>query len=287
MTTTFYAQDWVENPDLVPDLKTFFFPDLTEEEVKKLIEEYGVKKLTVISDRFEFINKLEELKQIFLQKRVLHSPDLTWIEVNGERLLKFEQLESIELEGKEFNGITFDIDALIQYLLLTSIDTVLGGGKYKNFPDWLDANCRSESMTISEVRQLHDLYMAEHGLRRMFLLGFDALSSGLKKQLTDAFLLVKLDNGKLNEKSYENWQKLEPDVKFKQLAKFLYDHVRCQYTHESSRHFLPYKNVTSRRATEKAILISCVNPDDLNLIELLKKVVIELTRKEFKVSEVT
>lgn len=269
------------------DLKIFFFPDLTEDEVKNLIAENGIKKLTVISDRFEFINKLEELKQIFLQKRILHSPNITWIEVNGERLLKFEQLESIELEGKEFNGITFDIDALIQYLLLTCIDTVLGREKYKSFPDWLDDNCKSESITISEVRHLHDQYMSEHGLRKMFLLGFDALSSDLKKQLTDTFLLVKLDNGKLNAKSYETWLKLEPDVKYKQLAKFLYDHVRCQYTHESSRHFLPYKNVTSRRATEKAILVSCVNPGELNLIELLKNVVIELTRMEFMVREVT
>src|SRR6185369_5397303 len=123
MGNEYYAHEWVENPDLVSDLRKYFFEDLTEEQIVEKLETHDKRKLSVIVDRYEFISKLEDLKEIFLGKRVLSDPILTWIEVDGEKLIKVEKLEKIQLEEKEFNGITYDIEALLQYLLLTCIDT--------------------------------------------------------------------------------------------------------------------------------------------------------------------
>ena len=283
MGNEYYAHEWVENPDLVSDLRKYFFEDLTEEQIVEKLETHDKRKLSVIVDRYEFISKLEDLKEIFLGKRVLSDPILTWIEVDGEKLIKVEKLEKIQLEEKEFNGITYDIEALLQYLLLTCIDTVLGSETYLTFPEWLRKNGHVNDLDIEKISGLYEEYADNNGLRKLFFRGFNSLSTELKSTFVDTFLLVKLDNGKLNDDSFARWQELDADDKFKKLSRFFYDQVRCKFTHESSRHMLPYKNVTSRKATRKAVLVSCLDPKEVNLINLLKKSVVELTRKEFDV----
>ena len=234
----------------------------------------GIRKLAVIADRYEFIKKLQDLKEIFVKKRKLSDAELSWIEVDGQKLIKVSQSETIQLEGKEFNGITFDIDALVQYLLLTCIDTILGQEPYLTFPGWLRKNNFVGDVNIDEISKLWESYCDDNGLRKLFLKGFNSLSDNLKKKFVSTFMLVKLDNGKLNPQSLQQWQELEEEAKFKKLSRFLYDNVRCKYTHESSRHFLPYKKIASRKATKKAVLVSCVNPTDENLINLLERTVI-------------
>ncbi len=58
----------IDNTSLAESLKNFFFKSSSDEEINQLMEKYSAD-LNVICDRFEFVQKLQELKNLL--KRIV------------------------------------------------------------------------------------------------------------------------------------------------------------------------------------------------------------------------
>jgi len=141
-----------DNTSLAESLKSFFFKSSSEKEINQLIENYATD-LNVICDRFEFVQKLQELKKLLKQHTTIQNGDFNNENINKTKVIVITHEEKTELEGVEFNGVQYDIDALCQYLLLTIIDKITSEEKHEKFVSWLLRNFSQNSYSIEELTE--------------------------------------------------------------------------------------------------------------------------------------
>ncbi|MBO7461872.1 MAG: hypothetical protein J6T96_04685 [Bacteroidales bacterium] len=265
----------VKNPSLKEDLKEFFFKDASDDVIKQVIDKYGYD-ISVICDRYEFVCKLQDLQKI------LRKHNKRQYQRNGNILIISD---SIEIDGYEFNGVPYDIDALCQYLLLTIVDKIItlpkdsGNRKFIPFVDWLFKFHEKSNYTKDELEAFGKEHYEEWGDRYNFKKIFSILSPNLKNKIINTFVLAKVDSQKINADSYEKWLNYKDEKRFTQIVKYFYDNIRCMYTHSCSRSFLSYQPIeTSPISNAKGtVLLSQVKPNaNNNLIAILKEVIIEL-----------
>lgn len=274
--TEFYGHHKITNPNWKEDAKYYFFNSIPDSNIEeKLIK--NEKFISLICNRYELILKLLDLKEIFETKQTFvehweNNKDFDAIEVIRDSKLSFE--------GKEFNGIPWDLEALCQYLLLTIIDTITGEIDHKNFTKWLFEKSDRKSYTKEGLLKYQEEYDNENGLRKNFIRAFSILSKDLKSRIINTFCIAEIDLGRINTETYEEWEKLNEDEKYIKLVKYFYDDIRCKYTHSATRTFLNCVNINVCYPSNKKVLINTVSPEKDSLILILQDVVKELMIKK-------
>lgn len=277
----YWAPQVVENPELIEDLEKFFFGKIKKSKIESVVNSHK-HKLAIICDRYEFVNHLLNLRSIFDAKKQYKNGKMASVVINGTSVLKITREEEIILDSVNFNGITYDIDSLCQYLLLTLIDTIMGKIEYENFVSWLTKNESKKSYSIDELKNLQNTYDDENGLRKNFRKAFNlGVSPQSKKRIIDTFLVAKADLGVINESDLGEWNGLDDNTKYDRIVKYFYDSIRCMYTHNSTRTFLSNTDIGSRQPTKKKILIAKKDPKKDNLIQILQTIVQELIVSKF------
>lgn len=271
----------VETPDLINDVRKYFFEDKSEEEVKSIIEglrEKERKKVILVTERFEFIDHLIYLIKILKNKKKLKINKYDSDE-------KVRIIEKTELFEKEFDGFDHDIESLCYYLLLTCIDTMKGQPEYKDFYEWLVKECDKryvEGEPISFTKHEYEQYREKYGLRKNFIKAItNELPENLRNRAVLNFAVVSLDDQKVESNSYCDWNAKSNEQKLKKLAVKLYDD-RSRYTHASIRSFLP--NIPVEFLSRKKDVIVQLVPGD-NMCNLLKDMVIYIVRKNIEKSK--
>lgn len=273
----------IDKISLAKSLKDFFFKSSSDKEINQLIENYATD-LNVICDRFEFVQKLQELKKLLKQHTTIQNGYFDNENINKTKVIVITREEKTELEGVEFNGVQYDIDALCQYLLLTIIDKITSEEKHEQFVSWLLRNSSQTSYSIEELTEYEKKYSNETGLRKNFIRAFNScISNTLKTRILNAFIIAKVDLCKVNEKDKDWWDGLTDDEKINKIAVYLYDDIRCKYTHTCSKTLLNFKKITTKRPTPNKILINKVSPEKDNLILILQAVIEELVRSKYTI----
>jgi len=277
----YWGPSEISNPCITTDLRKYFFAEISEDELNNIYAS-NKESLNLICDRYEFIVKLLDLKQLLNNKKVIQNPKIDNVLVDGKKCLEITHDELVEIDGFEFNGVRFDIEALCQYLLLSLIDTIMGKSPYKTFNDWLLSEKENKEYTMDEILLFEKEYQNEYGLSKNFKKAFsDYLPENIRKRLLNTFILAKLDLGKINDESLRNWEIKTEDEKIKKISDYLYSDVRCKYTHSSSRHFLNVKQIMSHKPTKEKILLNKVDPDEDNLITILQDLIISLVQQKY------
>jgi hypothetical protein len=272
----------IENTEIIDDLRDYFFNDYSLDRIQEIYKD-NITELSIICDRYEFILKLQNFKLICIKNRKFVKPKLENIVINGTEAIQISQSEKITLDDHEFNGITYDIDALSQYLLLTIIDTIMGQIDYKDFLTWLIETDDKSNYTKDEIVKLYKKYNENNGLRRNFISAFqDHVSEELKTKITESFMLGKIGLGVIDEQSLNNWQLLSYNDRYIKIVKYLYDEIRCKYTHSCSRTFLSDFDIVFSVPTTRKVLISFIDPTNINLISILRLVIQELVVEKYE-----
>lgn len=278
----FWVPTDVSNPHLLDDIKQFFFPSKNDCEIQQLIDN-NYDALNVICNRYEFVQKLQDFKKILKQHTTIQNVKFENKIIEEKKCIEFALEEKTEIEGFEFNGVQYDIDALCQYLLLTLIDKLSGSDNYEPFVNWLSRQPSQVSYTLKELKEYGNRYAEENGLRKKFLKVFSNMISGdLKKRLLNTFIIAKSGLGTIDEEDLNAWNSLSNDERLKRISKYLYDEIRCKYTHVCSRTLLNFKKISTHKPTHKKILMNKISPEKDNLISILQDVVKDLVVLQFK-----
>ncbi len=279
---SFWVPVDVSNPLLLNDIKQFFFPSKDDSEIQQLIDS-NYDALNVICNRYEFVQKLQDLKKLLKNHTSFQNVKIENKNIEGKKIIEFAYDEKTEIEGVEFNGVQYDIDALCQYLLLTIIDKLSGSDNYEPFVQWLSWQPSQVSYTLEELKEYSKQYAEENGLRKKFLKVFsDLISEDLKNRLLNTFIIAKSGLGTINEEDLNAWNSFSNDEQLKKISIYLYDEIRCKYTHVCSRTLLNFKKISTHKPTHKKILMNKISPEKDNLISILQDVVKELVVLQFK-----
>lgn len=282
----YYVPQTIENPALLTDIQQYFFESLNKHAIEKVACDFP-HEMTVLCDRIELIEKLLKIRDMLLKKRMYANPKFSQINVDGTDVIEISREEHIHLEGIELNGFTYDLDALCQYLLLTMIDTIMGKTDNINFTKWISLNQKQENYSFEELQSLQQKYDGENGLRRNFIKAFTVHASQKNRQeLVDSFMVSKVGLGRIDPNDQEAWVKLTSENKLNRITKYLYDEVRCKFTHSSGRSFLPTQSVLSSKPIKKKVLVCLKKPENANLIGILRKIVKELVYKKYIKKEI-
>jgi len=277
----YYVPQTIENPALLKDIQQYFFKSFNTHEVEKVARDFS-REMTVLCDRIELIEKLLKIRDMLSKKRKYVNPTFSKINIDGTDVIEISRDEHIYLEGIELNGFTYDLDALCQYLLLTMIDTIMGKIDYINFTEWISLNQKQEKYSFEELQSLQQKYDEENGLRRNFIKAFTVhVSQKYRQELVDSFMVSKVGLGRIDPNDQEAWLKLTTENKFDRITKYLYDEVRCKFTHSSGRSFLPTQSVLSSKPIKKKVLVCLKKPENANLIGILREIVKELVYKKY------
>ena len=124
---------------------------------------------------------------------------------------------------------------------MTLIDKLSGSDNYEPFVNWLSRQPSQVSYTLKELKEYGNRYAEENGLRKKFLKVFSNMISGeLKKRLLNTFIIAKSGLGTIDEEDLNAWNSLSNDERLKRISKYLYDEIRCKYTHVCSRTLLNF-----------------------------------------------
>ncbi|NVO09933.1 MAG: hypothetical protein HXX16_08240 [Bacteroidales bacterium] len=251
--------------DLEKDIYQFYCSDLTRDkfqDVLKLVEPDNMKKLQKITERMEFVHHLLAIREILITHK---TSEFKFFE-EPQALIGITKIDHIRLFDKNFDGVDYDIEALVLYLLLTCIDTIAGQDEYKSFSEWIQSNWenfKSEKIDNTWIKRKEDEHKAIFGVGKNFKnLISNEISEELKIRAINNFAVTKLDNGKVNQESWTSWELASSDEKIKKIAKNLFEQIRNKYTHSNYRTFFPHVNIKYLRQTDFPVLISIVEKED-------------------------
>jgi hypothetical protein len=241
-----YGPTCVSTPCLVDDIQRYFYP---EGDVGPLLEKLCLKqreKIEVLAERFEFIEHLRALARM-LQVHKRQTPTCT---PHDETHLKVTTHDEIIMCGHDYAGVDYDLEALIQYLLLTCIDTIKG-----------DLESRD-------------------GYTGRFVAAFTTdLSPQLKHRFAEGFAVLRVVRHNVVDAKVKAWVAKTEDVKVKALADKLYD-IRSRFSHNSIRSFFPVCPVNQiPKDTPEGEKVLIKVTDDEDLFRCLWDSVVFLTRK--------
>lgn len=277
----FWGPNQISNPSLKDDLIKYFFKNISDEQLENILKTKE-NELELICNRYEFISKLMELRQILIQRSEKVFPKITKLEIEDKCVIEFIHEDKVSIDGIEFNGVRFDIEALCQYLLLSLIDTIMGKTPYKTFNEWLVSQIEDKSYTLNEILDFEKRYQEEYGLSRNFNKAFsDYLPNDIKDRLLKTFIISKVDLGTISDTNIEAWNNIPDSQKLKKIATYLYSDIRCKYTHSCSRKFLNVKKIISMKPTKEKLLINKISPEDDNLINILKDLIVNLVNQKY------
>lgn len=277
----YWGPSQISNPSLKQDLKNYFFSDATDDEIENLLSTYP-NELEVICDRYEFIIKLLNFRNILDSKKKISHVNISPKEIAGRKIIEIVHNESVVLEGFEFNGVQYDIEALCQYLLLSLIDTIMGKSPYKTFKEWLSTEKENKSYSLEEILLFESEYQNIYGLSKNFKKAFsDYLPKTINDRLIKTFVISRLELGSINNKDMNEWGNYTDEQKIKKIADYLYSDIRCKYTHCCSRKFLNTMPIISSKPCNDKILLNKVDPAEDNLIFILQDLIKCLLQQKY------
>ena len=273
----------VRNPNIVNDITAFFGLDLGFEKVENIVlslSDGSRNKLYKVTERFEFIEQLlvfrkELIKNKKYKKKYFQQSGA----LNGVSII-----ENIKMFNEKFDGVDYDIESLVLYLLLTCVDTLAGQDEYKSFSEWLKTNqeeFETDTINLAWIKAKEKEYKVLYGIGRNFkALIIDSISRNLKKSFIENFAVAKLDNGCVNKDSWKEWESANDELRLKKIVNILFEQIRNKYTHTSHRTFIPSVPIRNLRKTEYPVLISLSDDRKFsgNLIFLLKNVVRDIVK---------
>ena len=152
-----YGPRAISTPDLVGDIQRYFHPEGDVRPLLALLRQGQRDKLAVLVERVEFIEHLRHLVGLLTAHKRRHEVRTPLDKTH----MKVTQYDEIVVSGYDYAGVDYDIEALVQYLLLTCIDTIKG-----------ELTRRAGYTALFTSAFTHDLSPA---LRRRFTEGFAVL----------------------------------------------------------------------------------------------------------------
>lgn len=248
--TTYWVPRYIENPNLVEDIKKYFPQAISDNIVDQLLNSNNKGQIVAIVDKLEFIDQLLQMSELFNEKK--ERTEIRKEELDNQGSVKITVIEKIRIGKSEFTGFPYDVEALSQYLLIGVIEMLV------------------EGYGTSKTNN--------------FVVAFATLSPDIKNRLIKTFLIVeKVGAGKIDGGDLTDWNQNTNDAKISEIARFLYKKIRCNYTHEAGRTFLPVLPIEYSLGINKKTLVSMVPPHEDNLICILKDIVKELLVVKFPV----
>lgn len=310
---------------IVKELKEFVLPSVEEKIISDTIYgdcEETKTKLILLVERMEYIEKLDIFKK-YLEEEHKKQSILT-VEENGctfeickacwyerEKIVKLKKILNEENEKKhknscdsiakmkeifkckislgsekhDFAGVHKDIETNQLYLLVTCIETILGGG-YKPPFAWLRGKIKDTCINSENF----DETIKEHqSLTKTFKEAFiEYLDDNLKKEWLDSYFVIEIKrkgaiDQKLVNKKWQGWQEKDEntDKKLEKIAGTIYD-MRSGFTHSSQRMFNCDLPVTKREYdfNKKTDILIKVGRDNNDLIKILKETVQQMATKK-------
>lgn len=150
--------------------------------------------------------------------------------------------------GVNFSGANFGLDAIVIYLLSTCIDTISGKIEYKDPFDFI-LNNKKDNFSEQDIKNIKEEYKKNFALTKNFINQFtEKLPCELKNKWIENFCLCKTigadekNDGCIDKKSLEKWNKKDEKAKIKSIAENIYN-IRSQFTHMSIRSLLRDRDV--------------------------------------------
>lgn len=275
----FIGEEWlvpseVETPNIEDDVQQYLGVEILEK--WKASSDVDAKKTIVfIAERLDFVSHLNA----FGEYAIKNSTKQPLSKDNGELWIIY----NFEMDGHDFSGVQFDIEALVLYLLLTCVDAIQTQPKYYSSFEWLLKKVEEyEHQTKDQIFELLKKDQAEYdelyGLSRNFRLAFtDGISDALKTEFTENLLVAKFDNNGINKESFAAWKSKDVNQKIRKIANYLY-HLRSKYTHNNIRSFMPQEPLGKRYLVGEFLLCKA----GFSLEEMLKRVITELCSNKFQ-----
>ena len=254
----------IRTPEFEKDVRKYL--DVKPEEFKSISDKNEKLRdlLILLAERMEFVEHLELLRSYFSSKQFIDSTGRFFLP--AKQILDEEFLSHHpEIETHDFAGLDFDIEALIVYLLITCIDTIV---------DY-----------VYEVKGKR-----RKGNENTFVKFFKkniSKDKKLQKEFINCYVVIFLEDKDLSKEKeldkeidnwIDNWHKKENEKKLELIAEYLYE-VRSKFTHRSIRNFLPKQKLPSellnsflkeKQGKEKFFILS-KSDNNCNLGNSLKK----------------
>lgn len=260
---------------LVRDIKRYVLIGATDQQIELLKENHDKwKKLVVLTERMEFIESLELLNHEIVKRTHFRNPRIENGVVVGDKVCQWM--------GHDFAGTDKDMESLLIYLLLSSLDELSQNPNYKTFDSWIEWRC--ETVAVPDLKraicQLKDEYKASMGMadgvRRAFR---DDLSESMKAEWTSSYCALKLRCSKSNigkycflEKDFGEWNKADSQTKLMRIVSALLN-VRNAYTHKACRMF---------ECDTRLYEVDDDNDGNYQLVRIGRKGIIELLKETIK-----
>lgn len=274
----FRKEEWlvpseVQTPNIEDDIQQYLGNEILEK--WKASSDADTKKTIVfITERLDFISHLNA----FSKYAIKNSTRKPLLKSNGELWLTY----NFEMDGHDFSGVQFDIEALVLYLLLTCIDAIQIQSKYHSAFEWLQNNVEEyEHQTKEQVVELlkrdQARYDELHGLSKNFRLAFtDGISEILRTRIVENLIVAKFVNNGINKESFATWESKDVTAKIRKIANSLY-HLRSKYTHNNIRSFMPQRPLGVGTLNGEFLLCK----KGFSLEEMLMRVIKELCSSKF------
>lgn len=268
---SFYVQEAISTPPekLNNDINQYLFPDLSGSQIENLKIKPYWEKICHLAERLEFINILDAIRNEISNKH-----EYT-IDKKESRIV---QRYKCTCFGVDCAGVHKDIEALIIYLLVTCIDTIMGKEKYISAFEWLKT--KGDLIKSNKLSDFEEEYIDEYGLRRNFLKAWqEFLPSELQKEWCESYSVVRVDQNRINEESLRNWRGLDLKKKIKKIADLFYT-IRSQDTHTSKRVFNCNLQIENNLQKYPEAIFVKMGSQCLDIIPLLKKTICAIAREK-------
>lgn len=263
----------VETPDIKEDIKELLSMDVlysfcqcTNEESKRIV----IKVVELL----DLIKHMEHFREL-LQKNSTTSHR----ESNGKN---FNDNHAF-VDGIDFSGCQYDIEALVIYLYVSCIEGCTQTNAFRTISDYFKNNLNEdEKYNKSDVLNICAKHSELYGLRKKFIKVFVKLiSTSLRNEIADNIMILsskrKTDFSPVEINSFINQWKQKPiDDRSKKIADYIYD-IRSKYTHTNSRTFYPTVEWDGKSHISKYNY--CLVTENIDFPKILKQVIIELCIK--------
>ena len=281
----------VSTPNIDDDIKKLLSNDILNKFNSFQGDENVKKKIIRITEMLDLCNHLTNFMKYLYS---IDKPTCSEAQVRS----------NIKFANYDFSGCQYDLEALILYSYLSIIDTCTSTVKRPDILPYIKDKRKdklSDTISMTELEQICQKYSNDYSLSKNFIKVFtDTISDNLKEELAQNVLVLLNAENKIKELSYievenkyHNWLNKSIQKRIKQIGNAFY-RIRCQYTHENIRNFIPsiYWNPGNKQLSniERAVLqsnnINSYNPDETigcilitkmgtDIFSLLKRIIVE------------
>lgn len=229
-----YTYFSINNEGYIETLKLcFLLKDEIEDKIN-LLPDKEKEKIRSIASRIDFIRKLIILHDFFYKNSIC---DIQCEKATHGMVTTL--IYRCNFNGYDFDSINFEIDSLINYMLISTLDTIASVEEYVDPIEYLLKKIGSKSFNKKEINSIMEEHRITYGINRNFRKLFtEKLSVKIKSLWIRTYAKYTIDKNNctynITDESKELWRKLDDNKKMKEIANCLYN-MRSQFTHTSVR----------------------------------------------------